>query len=70
MDSITSSLLPIASRDAEAAAGTVSVDDFAMSVTASFAKEATLRFQAGKFADCLKVLNELLRLKENDPKVV
>ncbi|CAA3006163.1 Hypothetical predicted protein [Olea europaea subsp. europaea] len=68
MDSTTSSSLPIASRDAEAAVGTVS--DFAPSVTAGFAKEATLRFQAGKFADCLKVLNELLRLKENDPKVV
>ncbi|CAI9782442.1 unnamed protein product [Fraxinus pennsylvanica] len=68
MDSTTSSSLPIASRDAEAAVGTVS--DFALSVTAGFAKEATLRFQAGKFADCLKVLNELLRLKENDPKVL
>ncbi|CAI9758934.1 unnamed protein product [Fraxinus pennsylvanica] len=70
MDTTTSSSLPIASRDAEAAAGTVSVDDFAMSVTSGFAKEATLRFQAGKFADCVKVLNELLRLKENDPKVL
>ncbi|CAI9780441.1 unnamed protein product [Fraxinus pennsylvanica] len=44
-------------------------EDFALSVTAGFAKEATLCFQAGKFEDCLKVLNELLRLKENDPKL-
>ncbi|KAL2500680.1 Tetratricopeptide repeat (TPR)-like superfamily protein [Forsythia ovata] len=70
MDSTTSSSMPIASRDAEAAAGTVSVDDAALSVTAGLAKEATLRFQAGKFADCLKVLNQLLQLKENDPKVL
>ncbi|CAI9786757.1 unnamed protein product [Fraxinus pennsylvanica] len=67
MDSTTSSSLPIASRDAKAVVGTIS--DFAPSVTAGFAKEATLRFQVGKFADCLKVLNELLRLKRERSKV-
>ncbi|XP_042055374.1 CCR4-NOT transcription complex subunit 10-like [Salvia splendens] len=33
------------------------------------AKEAAVLFQSGKFADCLKILNQLLQKKESDPKV-
>lgn len=45
-------------------------DDGSLSITAGLAKEAALFFQAGKFGDCLKVLNQLLQKKENDPKVI
>ncbi|KAK2988125.1 hypothetical protein RJ640_017457 [Escallonia rubra] len=44
-------------------------DDGSLSVTAALAKEAALLFQSGKFADCLKVLLQLLHKKEADPKV-
>lgn len=45
-------------------------DDGSLSVTAALAKEAALLFQSGKFADCRKVLNQLLQKKEGDPKVL
>ncbi|KAK3010713.1 hypothetical protein RJ639_010926 [Escallonia herrerae] len=45
-------------------------DDGSLSVTAALAKEAALLFQSGKFADCLKVLHQLLHKKEADPKVI
>lgn len=45
-------------------------DDGSLSVTAALAKEAALLFQSGKFADCRKVLNQLLQKKEGDLKVI
>ena len=44
-------------------------DDVALSVAAGLAKEAALLFQAGKFAECVSVLKQLLHKKEDDPKV-
>ncbi|KAL2482724.1 Tetratricopeptide repeat (TPR)-like superfamily protein [Forsythia ovata] len=66
MDSTSSSLL-IASKEASQ---TVSEDDGALSVAAGLAKEAGLLFQAGKYVACLRVLNQLLQRKEDDPKVL
>ncbi|PIN01228.1 TPR repeat-containing protein [Handroanthus impetiginosus] len=65
MDSASSSL-PFATRDVSGATGE---DDGALSVAAGLAKEAALLFQAGKFVDCLRILNQLLQKKEGDPKV-
>ncbi|KAL1547953.1 CCR4-NOT transcription complex subunit 10-like [Salvia divinorum] len=48
-----------------AAAG---VDDGALFLE-GLAKEAAVLFQSGKFADCLRILDQLLQKKENDPKV-
>lgn len=45
-------------------------DDVALSVAAGLAKEAALLFQAGKFAECVSVLNQLLHKKEDDPKIL
>ncbi|CAK9136480.1 unnamed protein product [Ilex paraguariensis] len=45
-------------------------DDGALSVTAGLAKEAEVLFQSGKFGDCIKVLNQLLEKKKDDPKVL
>ncbi|KAG6421152.1 hypothetical protein SASPL_117701 [Salvia splendens] len=55
MDSVSSSL-PLAAK--------------AGSPEAVFTKEAALLFQAGKFLDCLRVLNQLLQKKSDDPKVL
>ncbi|XP_027071227.1 CCR4-NOT transcription complex subunit 10-like [Coffea eugenioides] len=45
-------------------------DDVALSVAAGLAKEAALLFQAGKFAECVSVLKQLLHKKEDDPKIL
>ncbi|CAK9141236.1 unnamed protein product [Ilex paraguariensis] len=66
MDSTTSSN-SMAVVNKEASSGE---DDGALSVTAGLAKEAVLLFQSGKFADCIKVLNQLLEKKKNDPKIL
>lgn len=44
-------------------------DDGAMSVNSGLAKEAALFFQSGNYADCVRVLYQLLQKKEGDPKV-
>ncbi|CAA0819929.1 Tetratricopeptide repeat (TPR)-like superfamily protein [Striga hermonthica] len=68
MDSTPSSL-PFATRDGLAAVAGLVEGDGALSVASGLAKEAALLFQAGKFVDCSRVLIELSRKKENDPKV-
>lgn len=45
------------------------IDAELMSVTQTLAKEAYVLFQLGKYADCLKVLNQILEKKTDDPKV-
>ncbi|KAJ8559911.1 hypothetical protein K7X08_003969 [Anisodus acutangulus] len=55
-------------RDAPATAA--AEDDGALSVTSGLAKEAALLFQSGKFADCVRVLHQLLQKKEGDLKVL
>ncbi|KAL3532296.1 hypothetical protein ACH5RR_005817 [Cinchona calisaya] len=45
-------------------------DDAALSVAAELAKEAALLFQAGKFVECINVLNQLLNKKMGDPKIL
>ncbi|XP_049412919.1 uncharacterized protein LOC125875899 [Solanum stenotomum] len=45
-------------------------DDGAMSVNSGLAKEAALFFQSGNYADCVRVLYQLLQKKEGDPKVL
>ncbi|KAK6151723.1 hypothetical protein DH2020_014358 [Rehmannia glutinosa] len=67
MDSASSSL-PFATRDGSPASAVSVEDDGSLSVAAGLAKEAALLFQAGKFVDCLRILNQLLQKKENDPK--
>lgn len=59
------------SRDAAPSSTTSSAaeDDGALSVNSGLAKEAALLFQSGKFADCCRVLHQLLQKKERDPKV-
>ncbi|XP_051141776.1 uncharacterized protein LOC127258798 isoform X2 [Andrographis paniculata] len=64
MDSVSSSL----PRDGSTAAVGTLGDEAAFSVTAGLAKEAALLFQAGKFVDCLGILNRLLQ-KKDDPRV-
>ncbi|KAA8522988.1 hypothetical protein F0562_009411 [Nyssa sinensis] len=62
MDSRDSSSMA-ANREASSAD-----DDIILSVTAGLAKEASLLFHSGKFAECIDVLNQLLQKKEDDPK--
>ncbi|KAL8094670.1 hypothetical protein AgCh_036267 [Apium graveolens] len=45
-------------------------DDSSLSFTYAWAKEAALLFQTGNFSDCLKLLNQLLRYKPADPKIL
>ncbi|KAK9060709.1 hypothetical protein SSX86_021415 [Deinandra increscens subsp. villosa] len=44
-------------------------DSDLISVTQALAKDAYVLFQLGKYADCLKVLNQILEKKADDPKV-
>ncbi|XP_024980153.1 CCR4-NOT transcription complex subunit 10-B isoform X2 [Cynara cardunculus var. scolymus] len=41
-----------------------------ISVTQTLAKEAYVLFQLGKYVDCLKVLNQILEKKADDPKIL
>ncbi|KAI3775430.1 hypothetical protein L1987_50006 [Smallanthus sonchifolius] len=41
-----------------------------ISVTQTLAKDAYVLFQLGKYADCVKVLNQILDKKADDPKVL
>ncbi|KAI3771536.1 hypothetical protein L6452_02701 [Arctium lappa] len=41
-----------------------------ISVTQTLAKEAYVLFQLGKYVDCLKVLNQILEKKSDNPKIV
>ncbi|KAI3790297.1 hypothetical protein L2E82_03242 [Cichorium intybus] len=41
-----------------------------ISVTQALAKEAYVLFQLGKYVECLKVLNQILEKKADDPKVL
>ncbi|KAG8372691.1 hypothetical protein BUALT_Bualt12G0092900 [Buddleja alternifolia] len=65
MDSASSSLAYV-SREGSP---TEEEDDGALLVAAGLAKEAALLFQAGKFVDCLTILNHLLEKKADDSKV-
>ncbi|KAL1554844.1 CCR4-NOT transcription complex subunit 10-like isoform X2 [Salvia divinorum] len=66
MDSVPSSL-PLSVRDGSPEAEATVEEDITLTV---LAKEAALLFQAGKFLDCLRVLNQLLQKKAGDPKVL
>ncbi|XP_073132080.1 uncharacterized protein [Henckelia pumila] len=61
--------LPSPNRDASPLAP-VAENDSALSVAAGLAKEAALLFQAGKYVDCLRILNQLSQKKERDPKIL
>lgn len=64
------------SRDSSTSASTVNRDgssaddDSVLCVTAGLAKDAALLFQSRKFAECVDVLNQLQKKKEDDPKVL
>ncbi|KAL0403791.1 UNVERIFIED_CONTAM: hypothetical protein Sradi_2019900, partial [Sesamum radiatum] len=66
MDSASSSL-PFVTRDGPPSV-VAGEDESALLVAVGLAKEAALLFQAGKFVDCLRILNQLLEKKEGDPK--
>lgn len=68
MDSVSSSL-PLAARDGPPDAAAVD-EDSTLSFVAGLAKDAAILFQSGKFLDCLRVLNQLLQKKADDPKVL
>lgn len=68
MDSVSSSL-PLAARDGPPDAAAVE-EDSTLSFVAGLAKDAAILFQSGKFLDCLRVLNQLLQKKADDPKVI
>lgn len=65
MDSPAPSSVALANRDGSTAAAE---DDGAV-LAEGLAKEAAVLFQSGKFAECLRILNQLLQKKEDDPKV-
>ncbi|EYU18247.1 hypothetical protein ABFS82_10G110900 [Erythranthe guttata] len=67
MESVPSPLTFV-TRDGSPAAAD-GEDDGALLVAAELSKEAALLFQTGKFVECLRVLNQLLQNKEDDPKV-
>lgn len=67
MDSASSSMTFV-TRDGSPSA-VAGEDDSALLVAAGLAKEAAILYQSGKFLDCLRILNQLLQKKENDPKV-
>ncbi|XP_071742229.1 uncharacterized protein [Rutidosis leptorrhynchoides] len=46
------------------------VDADLISVTQTLAKEAHEFFQSGKYADCLRVLNQILEKNSDDPKIL
>ncbi|CAN4103534.1 unnamed protein product [Withania somnifera] len=70
--SSSSSMTVVSNKDvASSTTVTATVeDDGAMSVNSGLAKEAALLFQTGKYADCVRVLYQLLQKKEGDPKVL
>lgn len=45
------------------------VDDGVFALTVALAKDASLHYQSGKFAECVDVMQHLLLNKPNDPKV-
>nr|XP_004287280.2 PREDICTED: LOW QUALITY PROTEIN: CCR4-NOT transcription complex subunit 10 [Fragaria vesca subsp. vesca] len=45
-------------------------DDAVLSATRAFAQEALLQFQSGKFDQCLTALQECLKRKSGDPKIL
>lgn len=65
MDYPASSSVAFANRDGSPAAAE---DDGAV-LAEGLAKEAAMLFQSGKFAECLRILNQLLQKKGDDPKV-
>ncbi|KAL1563424.1 hypothetical protein AAHA92_05892 [Salvia divinorum] len=69
MDSVSSSL-PLAARGGSPEAAATVEEDSTLTVLAGLAKEAALLFQAGNFLDCLRVLNQLLQKKSDNPKVL
>lgn len=46
------------------------VDDGVFALTVALAKDASLHYQSGKFAECVDVMQHLLLNKPNDPKVL
>ncbi|XP_057514974.1 uncharacterized protein LOC130796614 [Actinidia eriantha] len=60
--SLSSSSSMAGSRDAE--------EDGVLPAAAVLAKDASVAFHSGKFAECVDLLNQLLQKKETDPKVL
>ncbi|KAF3453746.1 hypothetical protein FNV43_RR04187 [Rhamnella rubrinervis] len=50
--------------------GSSATEDDAVLSAAALAKDAALLFQSGKFSECVEVLNQLLQIKPDDPKVL
>lgn len=56
-------------RDSSPSGDSPVEDDQALSVTAALAKEAAGLFQSRRYSECVDLLKQLSRLKEDDPKV-
>ncbi|KAJ9557964.1 hypothetical protein OSB04_012578 [Centaurea solstitialis] len=67
MDS-SSSVLAMANNNNNSSSNSPDAD--LISVTQTLAKEAYVLFQLGKYVDCLKVLNQILEKKQDDPKIL
>ncbi|KAF8407156.1 hypothetical protein HHK36_006282 [Tetracentron sinense] len=65
MDSRDSSSLVAVTRD-----GSSAEEDGSLSVTSGLAKDAAFLFKSGRFTECIDVLNQLLQIKKDDPKVI
>lgn len=71
--SSSSSMAVLSNKDVASSTTVIAAvveDEGAMSVNSGLAKEAALLFQSGKYADCVRVLYQLLQKKEGDPKVL
>ncbi|GFS40785.1 hypothetical protein Acr_00g0070530 [Actinidia rufa] len=60
--SLSSSSSMAGSRDAE--------EGGVLPAAAALAKDASVAFHSGKFAECVDLLNQLLQKKETDPKIL
>ncbi|XP_026454602.1 CCR4-NOT transcription complex subunit 10-like isoform X2 [Papaver somniferum] len=69
MDS-SSSTTSAATVIASAAAATSGDEDGLITVRSGLAKDAVLLFQSRRYSDCLEVLNQLNKKKQDDPKVL
>ena len=67
MDSKDSSLS--SSSSSSMAGGRDAEEDGVLSGAAGLAKDASVAFHSGKFAECVDLLNHLFQKKETDPKV-
>ncbi|CAL5397177.1 unnamed protein product [Camellia sinensis] len=53
-----------------AASSAAAEDDGVLSATAGLAKDASVAFHSGKFLECVDLLNQLLQIKDDDPKIL